>query len=201
MTTEAERWNHNIHYHRLVLDAVPLDAKNALEVGCGEGLLARRLHRIVPQVVGIDTDGPSIMMARARTPDGDVDYVHDDFLTHPFTLGSFDVIVSVAAVHHMDAAPALKRMRDLLLPGGTLVIVGLARSQLPADIPIEVASAITSLAANSAHRLTKSYWQHPSPTVWPPPETYRDMRRLAAQLLPGSRYRRHLLWRYSIVWT
>ena len=24
---ESERWNHNIHYHRLLLDAVPLGAR------------------------------------------------------------------------------------------------------------------------------------------------------------------------------
>jgi hypothetical protein len=27
------------------------------------------------------------------------------------------------------------------------------------------------------------------------------MRRLAAELLPGVRWRRHLKWRYSLVWT
>jgi hypothetical protein len=30
------------------------------------------------------------------------------------------------------------------------------------------------------------------PIIWPPPTTYRDVRRLAARLLPGARYRRHL---------
>ena len=38
------------------------------------------------------------------------------------------------------------------------------------------------------------------PIVWPPPLTYLAMRRLAEQLLPGVRYRRHLYWRYSLVW-
>ena len=37
--------------------------------------------------------------------------------------------------------------------------------------------------------------------VWPPPLTYRDMRQLADRVLPGARYRRHLYWRYSLVWT
>jgi hypothetical protein len=27
------------------------------------------------------------------------------------------------------------------------------------------------------------------------------VRKTAAWLLPGARYRRHLLWRYSLVWT
>jgi hypothetical protein len=39
-----------------------------------------------------------------------------------------------------------------------------------------------------------------SPAIWPPPLTYRDMRRLATDVLPGARYRRHLYWRYSQVW-
>ena len=39
-----------------------------------------------------------------------------------------------------------------------------------------------------------------SPIVWPPLLTYRDMRRLAARVLPGVRFRRHLYWRYSLVW-
>jgi hypothetical protein len=36
--------------------------------------------------------------------------------------------------------------------------------------------------------------------VWPPPETYGGMRALARELLPGARFRRHLLWRYSLIW-
>jgi hypothetical protein len=31
--------------------------------------------------------------------------------------------------------------------------------------------------------------------------TYRDMRRIAAEELPGTRFRRRLLFRYSLVWT
>jgi hypothetical protein len=38
-------------------------------------------------------------------------------------------------------------------------------------------------------------------TGYPPPMTYSEMRHLAAQLPPGARYRRHLLWRYSLTWT
>ena len=197
VTTESGRWNHNIHYHPLILGAVPAEAQDALDVGCGEGMLARQLRRIVPHVVAIDLDQPSIELAKNQSADGDIDYRHGDFLIYPFKLESFDVIASVATVHHMDAAVALARMRELLRPGGTLAIVGLARSRLPAELPIEVAAVL----ANGLYRLTKAHWQHPSPTVWPPPASYADMRRLAARLLPGARYRRHLLWRYSIIWT
>jgi len=197
VTTDHGRWNHNIHYHRLILDSVPAGARDALDVGCGEGMLARRLRRIVPNVVAIDLDQPSIDMAREQSPAGGIDYRHGDFLSYPFTPGSFDVIASVAAVHHMDAAAALARMRDLLRPGGTLAIVGLARSRTPADLAADAAAVLP----NRIYLLTRTQWEQPSPTAWPPPETYASMRRLAARLLPGARYRRHLLWRYSITWT
>jgi len=90
-------------------------------------------------------------------------------------------------------------MRDLLRPGGTLAIIGLARPDLPADLPAVIASVV----ATRLHHLTKKQkqWSHPSPTVWPPPETYAGIRRLAARDLPEVRYRRHLLWRYSLIWT
>jgi hypothetical protein len=38
------------------------------------------------------------------------------------------------------------------------------------------------------------------PIVWPPPLTHAAMHRLAARVLPGARLRRHLYWRYSLVW-
>ncbi|MBT2225388.1 AMP-binding protein [Nonomuraea sp. NEAU-A123] len=36
-------WNHNVHYQRLVLDAIPDGCEHALDVGCGDGLLAAEL--------------------------------------------------------------------------------------------------------------------------------------------------------------
>ena len=189
------RWNHNIHYYPLVLAAVPPGCQRVLEMGCGEGMLARQLACRVPRVVGIDQDTANIELARRQGPDGQVEFVCGDFLTHPFPLASFGLIACVAALHHMDAAAALTRMGQLLVPGGILVIVGLARSR-PPDLPWEAAAVI----ANLGHRATKGYWQHPSPIVWPPPHTYRQIRALAGEALPGVRFRRHLLWRYSLVW-
>jgi SAM-dependent methyltransferase len=191
---DDERWNHNIHYHSHILRAIPGRAQSALDVGCGEGMLARELRRTVPHVTGIDLDAPSLDQAR-EYPD-DVDYVLDDFLTHPFEPASFDVVASVATLHHMDAATGLARMRDLVRPGGVLAIVGLARGSMPGDLP----RVLAAVAVGTVHRAVKGRWQHPSPIVWPPPVTYPEMRALAAEILPGSEYRRHVLWRYSIVW-
>ncbi|ONI74915.1 SAM-dependent methyltransferase [Actinosynnema sp. ALI-1.44] len=187
-----ERWNHNIHYHPVVLSAVPASARTALDVGCGEGMLARALRARVPAVTGIDLDRPSVELARQSGDD--ISYLVADVLEHEFP-SSFDFISSVATLHHMDARAALTRFRSLLRPGGTMVIVGCARSEAR-DLPYELAG----LVADRVHRRVKGYWNHPSPTCWPPPETYSSMRRLATDLLPGVEYRRHVLWRYSLTW-
>jgi 2-polyprenyl-3-methyl-5-hydroxy-6-metoxy-1,4-benzoquinol methylase len=194
--TDAARWNHNIHYHRVILDAVPRGCQRALDLGCGEGLLARRLRRKVPHVTAIDIDQASIDLARQQDPSTDIDYVLGDFFSHDFAPESFDLVASVAALHHMDAMQALGRMTGLLRPGGILAIVGIARTEFPRDLAFVAAS----LTAKWAHRLAKSYWEHSAPTVWPPPESFRRMRRIIRERLPGARYRRHLLWRYSVVW-
>jgi ubiquinone/menaquinone biosynthesis C-methylase UbiE len=192
---QDRRWNHNIHYYPLVLGAVLPGCQRVLDVGCGEGMLARQLACRVPHVVGIDQDAASIEAACGQGRDGRIEFVHGNFLTYPFPPASFGLIACVAALHHVDAAAALARMSCLLAPGGSLVIVGLARSRLP-DLPWDA----TAVIADRVHRVTKGYWQHPSPTVWPPPHTYRQIRVLAGETLPGVRYRRHLLWRYSLVW-
>jgi hypothetical protein len=94
-------------------------------------------------------------------------------------------------------ALAPRRMRDLPRPGGRLAVVGLARASYPADLPRDAAAVVV----HRLHKTTKGWWEISSPTVWPPPETYAGMRNLAAELLPGARFRRHLLWRYSLVWS
>jgi len=59
-----------------------------------------------------------------------VEFIVGDFLAWPFPAGSFGLISCVAAQHHMDAPAALARMKQLLAPGGSLVVISVARSRL-----------------------------------------------------------------------
>ncbi len=78
---DDQRWNHNLHYHRVILEALPRPCGRALDVGCGEGTLTRQLRQRVPGVVGFDLDASSVELARRQDPAGDIDYVAGDFLT------------------------------------------------------------------------------------------------------------------------
>jgi 2-polyprenyl-3-methyl-5-hydroxy-6-metoxy-1,4-benzoquinol methylase len=179
--TPGDRWNHNIHYHPLILSAVPAGCDSALDVGCGEGILARELNQSIPHIVGIDVNEPSLRLARKQDPTSKIEFIAGDFLTYPFE-ETFGFITSVATLHHMDMRQTLTRMRQLLRPGGTLAVVGLARSRYPADLPADAGGAIL-------HRVrtrTRAYWEHSAPIVWPPPETYRSARHVASAVLPAS---------------
>jgi ubiquinone/menaquinone biosynthesis C-methylase UbiE len=161
VTMRAGRWNHNIHYHVVLLSAVPERCERALDIGCGEGTLARALRRSIGQVWAIDVDEDSIKSARRQDSQSEIEYLVGDFLTFPFAPASLDVVVCVAALHHMDAEAALRRMVELLRPAGTLAILGLARSRYPADLPRDLAATIV----NRAYRLAKDRWESPAPTV------------------------------------
>jgi 2-polyprenyl-3-methyl-5-hydroxy-6-metoxy-1,4-benzoquinol methylase len=192
----ADLWNVNIHYDARLAACVPATARSVLDVGCGDGFLAARLAGRVPLVVAIDVDAPVLGRARARFPDATVSWCHGDVLTHPLEAGSFDAVVSNAALHHLgDSRAALLRLGQLVRPGGVLAVVGFARMQWR-DWPWAVAAFV---ARGIAIRV-RPKWEHTAPTVWPPPDTYRQLRQVARQALPGSRIRRLLLGRYLLIW-
>ena len=58
-------WNHNVHYQRVILDAVPDACGAAVDVGCGDGLLACKLAARCATGTGIDRDERIIEVARA----------------------------------------------------------------------------------------------------------------------------------------
>lgn len=192
----SERWNHNIHYGRQLLARVPPNASDALDVGCGEGWLLRELHHVAPHVVGIDLDERSVLGARASSSEQGTEYVVGDFLAHSFMPSSFDVVIAVASLHHMDEEAALHRMAELLRPGGLLAVVGLARSRSPVDLAHDLAGML----ATRAHKRTRSYRETPAPKVWPAPHTYGELRRISAAILPGRHFRRRAMWRYVLMW-
>jgi SAM-dependent methyltransferase len=190
-------WNANLHYHHVVLEAIPHGAQRVLDVGCGDGILSAQLAEAgVRHVVGLDVDAGVLDRARARHPGVTVDWVHGDVLDAPLEAGSFDAVVSVATLHHMDAEKGLKRFAELVRPSGAVAIVGLAANSWW-DLPYWLVGQGARIALGSV----RGHWKHSAPTAWPPPATYRAMKRTSSRILPGVRYRRHFLGRYSLVWT
>jgi ubiquinone/menaquinone biosynthesis C-methylase UbiE len=198
VSRRPDRWNLNIHYHRLVLDAVPPNAVTALDVGCGNGLLSFDLAARGLDVVGVDPHAPSIERA-INDPEATyrATFICADVFTHPFEPSSFDVVASSAMLHHVDAERGLRRMRELVRPGGVVVIVGFA---MPSSV-IDRALITAGFVVTTTRALRGRYWEHDAPVHWPPPRSIDEMRALVERELPGARFRRRMAHRYSIVWT
>lgn len=193
--TDGPRWNHNIHFHRVVIDAVPSGATSALDVGTGNGLLAQELRQRVPDVTAVDVDAAVLASAAAEHGAG-ITWVHADVRDHDFGR-RFDVVASIATLHHFeDLDDVLTRLRDLTAPGGTLVVIGLAREASLADH----LRGLAGVVQHQYYSRTRNLWEHTAPTVWPPPHTYAEVREHAAAALPGMRWQQFALWRYALTW-
>ncbi|NGN66078.1 class I SAM-dependent methyltransferase [Streptomyces sp. A7024] len=190
-------WNTNVARHREILRAVPDDCGDALDVGCGDGLLVAKLAGRSKRVTGMDADPEMISQARLRTAGLDgVTLAEGDFLTAELPSAGYDFICSVTVIHHMDFEAALLRMRELLRPGGRLVVVGLARDATVADWTVRVAGA-------PIVRIVKLVRRARGPVGMPVADarmSYGEVRAAAGRLLPGFRYRRHILRRYTLTW-
>jgi ubiquinone/menaquinone biosynthesis C-methylase UbiE len=199
--TQADYWNHNVHYQPVILNAVPDGCGAALEVGCGDGMLARRLAERAAEVTAIDRDAEMIALARKQTPAAEgtparrVRFVQADFLACPVEAASYDFACANTVLHHMDFAAALSALARALRPGGRLAVVGLAANGSPADYLI----GAPGVPANWIYRALRGEGGSGAP-VKDPEMTWAEVHATARDVLPGVRYRRHLLWRYSLRW-
>jgi SAM-dependent methyltransferase len=178
----------------VLLRAIPPGAKTALDIGCGEGMLTRELRDRLPLVTGIDLHRPSLDIARAY--DDDIEYIEGDALLYPFERSSFDVVTSVATLHHMDFELALRRGAELLRPGGVLAVVGMARSNYATDLLVDGWGFVRA----NLERLWRREYTHSSPVVWPLPMTRDECRRVARRVLPGATFTRRMWLRYTLIW-
>ncbi|MGW2957603.1 class I SAM-dependent methyltransferase [Streptomyces sp. NPDC001220] len=196
--TRDTYWNHNVHYHPVVLDAVPPGCRAALDVGCGDGLLAAKLAARAESVTGVDRSPEMIRLAHKRDGVDNVTFLEGDYLDGGLLdEGSYDFVSAVAVIHHAPFDDAIERLVGLLAPGGRLVIVGMAHNRTLLD---RVISGCGVPAARLSARRNGGKQGPSDMPVEDPIMNWREVRRATAHLLPGRRYRRRLLWRYTLVW-
>jgi SAM-dependent methyltransferase len=110
---EPARWQQRVE--EFVLGQIGDPPARVLEVGCGEGELARAMVRAGHSVTAIDPrapEGPIFQLARIEE------------FSDP---RPFDYVVAILSLHHVeDLGRALDKIANLLHAGGALVVVELA---------------------------------------------------------------------------
>jgi SAM-dependent methyltransferase len=112
------------------------------------------------EIVGIEFDAARQARFEAATAGRRaVTFVHGDFLRSTYAPGSFDTVAVSASLHHfVDAALVLRRMLEIVAPGGTVIVSEMYRDDQTAAQETEVAvhdwMAEVDTATGGVHRPT-----------------------------------------------
>lgn len=120
-------------YDRIV-DCLPTDRRfhDALDIGCGLGLLAHRLAQRADRVVGLDIAEAAVRLARERSHgDPRLRFVQGDVLDLPATFDRrFDLVVIADTLYYLPPPiddgllkSIARRAAELVEPGGLCLIV------------------------------------------------------------------------------
>jgi ubiquinone/menaquinone biosynthesis C-methylase UbiE len=203
---DDEGWTANNHYHRFLLKCVPQTCENALEIGCGTGAFARHLAKRCKRVIALDLSGEMIRVARSHSRQFDnLEFQLADAMAWDFHESQFDFVCSIATLHHLEQRELLRKMKEALKPRGVLVVLDLVESSTLAERVLDVFALGVSGGLRLIHNgqlkppreVQKAWEQHGKHDSY---STISQMRSLSNEILPGASLRRHLFWRYSLVY-
>ena len=95
--------------------------RRVLDVGCGEGQMARRVAALGAEVVGVD--GSWAQIAEARRRGGGPTYLRGTATALPVASGSVDAVTACLVLEHVEPfEPAIDEIARVLVPGGCFVL-------------------------------------------------------------------------------
>lgn len=201
-----EEWNHNARYHEYLLGHVPERCRQALEIGCGTGQFSRLLAGRAERVLALDLSPQMVRLARERsTAYPNVEFVNADVEAYQLPESHFDCVATLTTLHHLSAESIFKKIRKTLKPGGVFVCLDLYRRSnlgellldgvaLPAGVLLKL---LQTGRLRPPREVRDAYAEHGRTDTY---LTLPQVERVCAGIMPGAEVRRHLFWRYSIVW-
>lgn len=193
-------------YHHYLLNNLPSHYENALEIGCGTGEFTRLLAGRAQSVAAIDISPQMLRLAQRQSANySNIEYSLGDVMRLTLPSASYDCVVSIATLHHLPLEQALLKMIDALKPNGTLIIHDLVRNDRLFDrlisalaYPVSIARRFWKTGRIRASREVRKAWaEHGKGEIY---LTLKEVRETCRQYLPEAHIKRHLLWRYTVVW-
>jgi ubiquinone/menaquinone biosynthesis C-methylase UbiE len=199
-------WDHNRHYHGFLLKQLPSRCGEVLEIGCGTGAFARLLAQRAERVRAVDLSPQMIQLAQKRSRElANLDFRVADAGDMDFPCERYDAIVSIATLHHLCMEETLVRMTKSLKVGGRLLILDLYQRAGVFDaltdliaVPVGLVLRLINTGRLREPGDVRQAWEvHGQTDIYP---SLALVRTICSEHLPGAQVRRHLLWRYSVVW-
>jgi ubiquinone/menaquinone biosynthesis C-methylase UbiE len=199
-------WDHNSQYHAYLLKQIPPGCSQALEIGCGTGSFSRLLAGKANEVTALDLSPEMINADRLRSQAySNITYQTADVLQWDFPKNQFDYIVSIATLHHLPFETIIEKMKSGIKSNGVIMVLDLYAPEGTRDslanllaVPLDIVLKLKHTGRLREPRAVQEAWtEHGKHDTYSP---ISRVRKICDQLLPGAVIKRHLLWRYSIVW-
>lgn len=124
--SEARNWarwartpEHDFYWNfgrQNLLELLPPPGRRTLDLGCGEGRLARDLEKLGHRVVGVDSSPTLITLATEASPE--LEFVLADASALPFGDAEFDLVVAYMSLMDIDDMPGAVREAARVLERG-----------------------------------------------------------------------------------
>jgi 2-polyprenyl-6-hydroxyphenyl methylase/3-demethylubiquinone-9 3-methyltransferase len=141
----------------------PLAGLDAVDVGCGGGLLAEPLARLGARTTGLDASGEAIEVARRHAEQAalDIDYRHMTAEQLAASSARFDLVVASETVEHVADVPAfLGALARLTRPGGGIAMTTLNRTARSFALAILAAEYVLGWVPRGTHDWRKFLKPH-----------------------------------------
>jgi SAM-dependent methyltransferase len=119
---------------RRVADLVGLgpDAR-VLDLGCGPGMLAGAFAPLAGAVMGMDPEPAMLRIAEQTFTAPNITYRQGSSEDLPGDLGRFRLVTMGRSFHWMDRAETLRRLDQMLVPGGAVALFDARGAKEPSD--------------------------------------------------------------------
>lgn len=192
-------WNHNSHYHNFIIKKLSESRATALDIGSGNGYFASKLSNMFSKVICMEPDMDTYNYAKNKYSTIS-NMIHKNSILDEFNSeGEIDFISCIASIHHMDFEKSLVKIKDLLSRDGKLVVLGLYKESTLMDYLYTILACIPNkircmLSSNpSSEKIIIK--------TRPANMTFKEIKDIADKILVDYKIKRHLYWRYSIVYS
>ncbi|MEO1468176.1 MAG: bifunctional 2-polyprenyl-6-hydroxyphenol methylase/3-demethylubiquinol 3-O-methyltransferase UbiG [Pseudomonadota bacterium] len=139
------------HFERMVGS---WEGRDVLDLGCGGGFLSEALATRGAHVTGIDPAARAVESARTHAEAGGLDIRYDVGVGEalPYPDASFDIVVSVDVLEHVESVPkVLAETARVLRPGGLFCYDTINRNVLSRLVVITAAEDVLGLLPKGTH--------------------------------------------------